>query len=305
MEINEKAILGKTHYGLKIYSLILRKYYENETVLHLSGYSCEPTKNPFTNHSQTLQLKMVEGQFLYSDSNDASFHGNPFNFAALHYKAQGHELLEILNNEMHLHLGEKPKNASSINFDLVEKKPKPKPVLPRFSYFKAPITNTVPEKEVTILDVYHLIRYGFQSQTDELRAITDKTTARKYKAAHFDYVTFSGLFTKRNDQALQKHSGLLALDFDHVADLQSLKNLLLQDEYFETEILFTSPSGDGLKWIVAIDLMEYGHREWFTSIANYIRTTYQLAIDQAGKDVSRACFLPHDSNIYLHPKYHS
>ena len=78
---------------------------------------------------------------------------------------------------------------------------------------------------------------------------------------------------------------------------------LLNDEYFDTEILFTSPSGDGLKWIVSIDITEHGHKDWFTSIKNYIQEAHQLDVDSAGKDVSRACFLPHDANIYLHPKY--
>ena len=80
---------------------------------------------------------------------------------------------------------------------------------------------------------------------------------------------------------------------------------MLTDEYFETEILFTSPSGDGLKWIISIDITEHSHKDWFTSIKHYIEETYNMEVDNAGKDVSRACFLPHDINIYLHPKYHS
>ncbi|MCG8532893.1 MAG: hypothetical protein MI749_19860, partial [Desulfovibrionales bacterium] len=138
-----------------------------------------------------------------------------------------------------------------------------------------------------------------------LRCITDKKEARQYKAAHFDYVTFSGVFSKRSDAALLKHSGLLVIDFDHVEDVPELSNSLLQDEYFETEILFTSPSGDGFKWIISIDITEHSHKDWFVSIKNYIQQTYDLEVDSAGKDVSRACFLPHDTQIYLHPKYHS
>jgi phosphoribosylformimino-5-aminoimidazole carboxamide ribonucleotide (ProFAR) isomerase len=40
--------------------------------------------------------------------------------------------------------------------------------------------------------------------------------ARKFKAFNFDYVTFSGAFSKRNDKHLKKHSGLLTIDFDHI-----------------------------------------------------------------------------------------
>jgi len=78
---------------------------------------------------------------------------------------------------------------------------------------------------------------------------------------------------------------------------------LLKDEYFETEMLFVSPSGDGLKWIIPIDITEATHQNFFQAIANYIREVYQLEVDKSGKDVSRACFLPHDPEAYINPKY--
>jgi len=152
--------------------------------------------------------------------------------------------------------------------------------------------------------VYHIIKGdAFASCTSTLRNIPDAKEARKYKAQHFDYVTFSGTFSKRNDANLQKHSGLLAVDFDHVQDLHSLKEALLIDPYFETELLFVSPSGDGLKWIIPIDLTQVKHQDYFKAVANYIQHTYRLDVDQSGKDISRACFLPHDAEIFINSKY--
>lgn len=174
---------------------------------------------------------------------------------------------------------------------------------PHFSYFRAPITNTSPFREVTVLDVYHAIKMSFKEQTTELRTLADKKVARKFKAIHFDYVTFSGVFTRRSDQSIKKHSGLLAIDFDHLGDLPGLKSELLKDQFLETELLFVSPSGDGLKWVISIDLTQVNHQDYFKAAANYIQQTYQLDIDQSGKDVSRACFLPHDTNPFINPKY--
>lgn len=306
MELTEKDLLEKTHYGLKIYAFILPSYYWGDNVISLSGRVCKPTKNPFKNDSLTLILEEIDNQFLFRDANDESFKGNPFDFAAWHFKVNDQELLQLLNDEMHLNIGVNPwHKESDLKIEVVKEEPRPKLILPTFSYFKAPVKNTVPAKEVTILDVYHLIKYEFQDQTKKLRTIVDKKEAREYKEANFDYVTFSGVFTKRSDKALVKHSGFLAIDFDHVPNLSELTGRLLTDEYFDTEILFTSPSGDGLKWIISIDITEHSHRDWFTSIKHYIEQTYQLEVDSAGKDVSRACFLPHDINIYLHPKYHS
>jgi hypothetical protein len=139
--------------------------------------------------------------------------------------------------------------------------------------------------------------------TEQLRAIQAKDEARKFKASKFDYATFSGAFERRNDKALLNHSGLLTIDFDHITNLQQLKNQLLNDEYFETELLFVSPSGDGLKWIIPIDITESTHQNFFNAIANYIEEVYQLEVDKSGKDVSRACFLPSDPEVFINPKY--
>lgn len=173
-----------------------------------------------------------------------------------------------------------------------------------FSFFKSPVTNIFPWNIMTLSQLYHLIRSdSYKSATQCLRNIIDPKEARKYKATHFDYVTFSGTFTRRNDSDLIKHSGLLALDFDGLPQPDTLREKLLQDEYFETELLFLSPSGNGLKWIIPIDLLKATHLDYFNSISNYILHTYGLRVDPSGKDISRACFLPHDPNIYINPKY--
>lgn len=96
---------------------------------------------------------------------------------------------------------------------------------------------------------------------------------------------------------------MLALDFDGLPQPDTLREKLLQDEYFETELLFLSPSGNGLKWIIPIDLLKATHLDYFNSISNYILHTYGLRVDPSGKDISRACFLPHDPNIFINPKY--
>ncbi len=176
--------------------------------------------------------------------------------------------------------------------------------LQKFSYFKAPIKNTSPLDTISLFDMYTFIRdVTFAHKTEELRAIADKKEAKQYKASNFDYVTFSGTFSKREDKSLIKHSGLMTIDLDELSNLEEVKQQLLNDEYFETELLFTSPSGDGLKWIVSIDLMKATHLDYFRGIENYLLIKYNLKVDKSGKDISRACFVPHDRNCYINPKY--
>jgi hypothetical protein len=303
--IKEKDILDLTHYGLNIYSHILRVYFPDETVVHLSGKKCSPTKNPFNENKLTLNLVNQDWVFMYSDSELTDFKGNPFDFAGLHFKLSGSELLEKLNEELNLRINE-PHYYSNRTFPEQTKTVKEKSAvhIPDFSYFKAPVSNIHTKITLSLLDVFNLIKSdNYAPITNQLRSISNKNEARKLKASKFDYATFSGTFSKRNDKALINHSGLLTIDFDHIANLQQLKNKLLQDEFFETEILFVSPSGDGLKWIITIDITESTHQNFFNAIANYIKEVYQLEVDKSGKDISRACFLPFDPEVYINPKY--
>ncbi len=175
----------------------------------------------------------------------------------------------------------------------------------KFSSFKAPVTNVLPYKNISLVDAYNAISGKYlQKQTQQLRLISAKDKNRKFKATHLPYVCFSGTFTQRNEKSLIQHSGLLSLDFDHLEDVEKTKFQLLKDSYFETQLLFISPNGNGIKWIIEIELSEkYPHGEMFQRIYYYILQTYSLKIDKACKDVSRATFLCYDPEAWIHPKY--
>lgn len=305
MELSKEAILSKTHYGLNIYAHVLRQYYPGQTVLSLSGRDCQPASNPFNDNKPTLHISIVANCAVHRDAELHECKGDAFDFAQQHFGLAGQELYEKLNTEMHLRIGEaysfyERKEEPARQVETVSKKI----AAPLFSYFHAPVTNTIPARSISLVEAYELVRgNSLASQTAMLRTITDKKRAKEYKAANFPYVTFSGIFSKRADKALQKHSGLLTIDLDHIGDPAEWIDRLLVDEYFETELLFASPSGDGLKWIIPIDLTKATHGNYFKSISNYMLLTYGLKMDSSGSDCSRACFLPHDPNIFIHPKY--
>ncbi len=175
----------------------------------------------------------------------------------------------------------------------------------KFSFFKAPVTNVTPYRDITLLDAYRVItgKY-YKTHTQKLRSITEKQENRKYKATHFPYCTFSGIFTRRNEDALIRHSNYIALDFDHIENIETLKRRLLKDPYFQTELLFVSANGAGLKWILSINVSgKYSHADWFLAIYNYINETYNIEIDKACRDIPRASFLCYDPDAFIHPKY--
>lgn len=329
--ISKESILNKTHYGLGIYSHILRLYYPDDVVLRLVGRDCGLCRNPFNANKNTLQIFIEKENVLgnsldrefakHTDNENAITAGDAFGFAELHYKQQGEELLQTINKELHLHIGEErnfyhrptcPKSPQT----LYSPKSPYSPFSPLFSFFKAPISNTKPHKAVSLLQIYNAIKGNYyKDRTEKLHTILasplsfgEGSGVRSFKAANFDYCTFSGTFTSRNDKALIKHSGLLCVDFDHLQSVELLRNQLLQDEYFDTQLLFVSPSGDGLKWIISIsplvgDLGGYTHGDYFAAVANYILQTYGVAVDKSGRDISRACFLPYDPQAFINPLF--
>jgi len=176
--------------------------------------------------------------------------------------------------------------------------------IPEFSFFKKPISNTKPYRTINVLDAYTLIKGHWNiERTQTLRQIKEVQEARAYKASQFNYVCFSGVFTKRSEKHFQHHSGLMVLDFDHLPDVDGVKNMLLADDSLETVLLFRSPSGDGLKWVIIIDICLMDHKNYFKAVNNYLKQTYQLEVDASGKDLARACFLPYDPQVYINPNY--
>lgn len=157
-----------------------------------------------------------------------------------------------------------------------------------------------PSKNITLKDAYRYLTGPWgRAATERLRCIEDPSQRRAFKSANFDYITPSGTFTVRGKNYLVQHSGLLCIDFDHVEDVETLFRKLLDDEYFETQLLFRSPSGQGLKWIIPIDLVKASHEDYFDSVATYCEKTYGITPDRQCRDVGRACFLPYDPNAYL------
>ena len=299
MEISREAILDKTHYGLKIYAYVLRQYYTNQTVLSVKGRDCGITRNPFNGGKETLRIHINGIIATHRDTELEAFKGDVFDFAQYHFRITNEEeLFQKINQELHLNLEIKEK-------DELEWLNEPDNTwYVNCSFFKAPVRNVFPSESLRLHQVFALITSNkYKKITEELRAITNVKEARKFKANRFDYVTLSGTFEKRSDKNLLKHSNLLTIDFDHLENLQELRTQLLNDEYFETEMLFISPSGDGLKWIIRIDVSEVTHSEYFTAVANYIKHNYNIEVDQSGKDVSRACFLPYDPTAFLHKRH--
>lgn len=172
------------------------------------------------------------------------------------------------------------------------------------SYFAPPITNKVPLTTMCLEEVAELIKGNLlEAQTSFLRSITDKAEARSYKGRSLPYVTPSGVFSYCNDESLIKHSNVLSIDLDGVDDVEALKQKLIADGHFVTLLAFRSPSGNGLKWFLLVDLSLADHKTWFHAVRNYLLETYsdltEKMVDRQCQNLSRACFLCHDPAVYV------
>lgn len=139
-----------------------------------------------------------------------------------------------------------------------------------------------------------------------LRTEPDKEKRKAIKQ-HLPAVIVSGEFSERNAGALVNHSRLMVIDidgdaqhdgFDLHATIDAMKNY---GKYFRLVCL--SPSGNGIK-IIAEHLHDpEQHKQVFQAIASEIEQTFDVVVDQSGKDIARLMFLTIDVNAWIDPKY--
>lgn len=188
---------------------------------------------------------------------------------------------------------------------------------PRFSVFEKGMMKgdkvfpqNRPAGTFSLKDAYRYIK----SDTAKLATETfrsgefAKGAAGRFKLLNFRTATFSAIFKKwrceTDDYIVTPY---LVLDFDGLTDAQEvilLRNSLLKDPYFKTELMFTSPSGRGVKWVIqVVDWHGMARADFFNALSNYIYNAHHHRPDPSGKDVTRLCFLCHDPMCYLNQKY--
>ena len=171
----------------------------------------------------------------------------------------------------------------------------------KFSTFKN-VKDTKPTGEFTAKDVIQYIRSDRVKATcDAIRRAPDKDTRSALKAT-LPAVTASGRFSKRSISALLEHSGILIADLDlddneHLIEhMAATRERLCADSM--VHFLFQSPSG-GLKVGVKINATDAEtHKAAFVTVRDWFLDTHGLVIDNACSDVSRLCFLSHDTEAH-------
>jgi hypothetical protein len=125
---------------------------------------------------------------------------------------------------------------------------------------------------------------------------SDKSVRNELKKS-LAAICFSGIFTKRADNSITEHSGLICLDFDGYANKKEMlaeKSSIALDKYVMS--VFVSPSGDGLKVLVKIPQDIDNHVKYFNALQTHFNSVY---FDTTSKNISRVCYESYDKNIYI------
>lgn len=135
----------------------------------------------------------------------------------------------------------------------------------------------------------------WQDEVIRIRRVTDRDLRQKEKQNAVPYVTISGEFGDRNNNGLLKHSGLISMDLDDLADVLEVKSRICCDPHVYA--CFVSISGTGL--CVLFKINPEKHLESFLGLQQYIFENYGEPVDILCKDVSRPRYVSWDPDLYL------
>lgn len=163
-----------------------------------------------------------------------------------------------------------------------------------------------PYGSVTLIEFIHRVSNGnYKDVIDKLRTeyqLNGKSDLYKKYKKSLNSVTFSGDFPidKREGKYIKKYYGLMILDVDSIKDEETLQVILSKIiEIKYTKLVFRSPTGNGLKILVATNNTDSKkHTEFYKVLVKYYESILNIEFDSSTCDVSRLCYYSYDPDIY-------
>lgn len=161
------------------------------------------------------------------------------------------------------------------------------------------------------------VRYNIETQiyipeyrTDLPHLTAEEKKDRKMRCAGLYWSCL--LEADKGSQHYTQLTGFLCIDLDHIGDSEAVEsakqNLIEKCPYIYC--VFVSPSGDGLKVVLPIDVdttprskddMKKDLQAYFFAVEEYFSKEFPTLphIDIACKNVNRACYISYDPKIYV------
>lgn len=197
--ISRNQIFDKTCYGLDLYSHIIHQDCPGGRILKVSFPDSGCWPNPFDEGRDTLHVSVAKERpeaklsRYIAHHHDESGHipdGTAIDLAELYYGLKNQPLLEHINKEMYLHIGETfnqydrksmTEQSSTLPQDLEDlpdasatepastretphcagsiiiPQPEPQPETALLSYYRKPVFNKVPHSSITLRQMYQYI----------------------------------------------------------------------------------------------------------------------------------------------------
>ena len=167
------------------------------------------------------------------------------------------------------------------------------------------IKATTKPENLPLMQILDYIKLGkYKAEIEKLRKLKTKKAYSEEKKS-LPYFTPSGTFTKRNNKGMDITNGFVVLDIDGIeseAETVKAKGHIINGCSFAYAV-FVSPSGRGLKVIAKTNQYAYAtdksHKQHFASIEKYFLENLSIVLDKSGKDISRACFVSFDPELYI------
>jgi hypothetical protein len=174
-------------------------------------------------------------------------------------------------------------------------------------------------RDVAVAKVIEAIRSGGKKLKGQVTQIRNRyeaelaITGDRRKAKHgvdalkkqLPGVTWSAQLKTRDkdvplSEKLVAHSGRLCGDSDSLGGrLPEVRQKLMQSPH--VEVVFTSPTGDGLKAVFRVSADAAKHAASFRAVQKHVFEFAGIQIDGACKDVARLCFMSYDPELYHNP----
>ena len=157
-------------------------------------------------------------------------------------------------------------------------------------------SNTLPAKRMSLDYALRQIQEGeYREYADKVR---NARTGEEMDRAKFDApgFSFSGIFERRGKDRLIRHSGIMAIDIDHLdGDVFSEKERLMKNPYVYS--VFLSISGKGLKVLIKVpdSLDAESHKLYYRAIAE----DFGVDEDRRAQDVARYTNVTYDPDLHL------
>ena len=168
----------------------------------------------------------------------------------------------------------------------------------KVSYYKN-LFSSAPSKDLDVSKVLDLMRGEEYAQLiKNVRFYINDAEKRSEEKKKLPLISFGGTFTSRKKEGgLKDASGIACLDYDHLEDVALTKSRVLEDGY--TLAAFVSPSGDGLKVLVKIPLVDNDadYKSFYSELQKHYNQYGQT--DTATSDICRATFVSYDPDLFV------